>query len=918
MPKPNLSKILSANVIQSPQDDERFGLDWTKVKLGETVIQLDTKEVFIVVNLDELDNPNGYLNLTTSALGVTDVAGTAGEVVVTTVGTIATVSLANPLVLTGKTVTNGTFNAPTINTPIVAGGTFAGGTFNGPTINNAVMVAPALGTPVSGVATNLTGIANGLTAGNVVTNANLTGDVTSNGNATTLATVNGAPGIFGSSTLIPVITVNAKGLVTLITTVAIPASQPPGNYITALTGDVTAAGPGSVAATLATVNGSPGTFGSASLVPIITVNAKGLITSVTTQAVSVNANNLGGTTLASSVVNASLNNITPTGGMFNINGGIQLNAALFALSTSGFHRVYGLPSGFQVMDSTGSGVIATFTPSNLQVNGAIYGTSLVMVGNQINEYITNAQTAIALNYAGYALGTTQFRDLDIYNGKNVKIANFANAGLTVFGGVNATAVSSGALTVTNATGSINLVSTTGTQQVYVALTNGAGTYYAGVDNSAGNAFGFFPYDYGIFVPATRGVSTLIGGIGIVTRVNGSGLFVTGVIQGSRGLYADGALSSSKLSAVSLDQLNSTTSRLLAWGSAPNAQGTLQIGVVSSDASLNTAILTLSATNITLGAGVTSPFSITSPLFYANSSGSGLRWGTQADGGTGQLAWIGTSDVFLDFLGTLSIRRLTGGTNAVMIMNANGVTVPTTVKQGNNIVTGGIPIYDSPTGGLYLAFAGGMGILQGVADNSANPAPISFRVGNSVEIARVIATGLSVFGEVIAVSGSSTGFAAFRSGFPGATKTGIDLADTNDSAGVAYAVFRNSGAGVTGSINRVGITNAVAYNTSSDARLKENVRDFTGEDSGKLIDGLQPRWFDWKDGNGSDVVGFLAQEEHAVDPVFARIGAVTVGDANPFDIEKRWQRSDAALVPILVAELKSVRTRLQLLEATGRN
>jgi hypothetical protein len=44
----------------------------------------------------------------------------------------------------------------------------------------------ALGTPSSGIATNLTGTAPGLTAGNATTNANLTGDVTSVGNATTL------------------------------------------------------------------------------------------------------------------------------------------------------------------------------------------------------------------------------------------------------------------------------------------------------------------------------------------------------------------------------------------------------------------------------------------------------------------------------------------------------------------------------------------------------------------------------------------------------------------------------------------------------------------------------------------------------------------------------------------------------------
>ena len=43
-----------------------------------------------------------------------------------------------------------------------------------------------LGTPSSGVATNLTGTASGLTAGNVTTNANLTGAITSSGNATSL------------------------------------------------------------------------------------------------------------------------------------------------------------------------------------------------------------------------------------------------------------------------------------------------------------------------------------------------------------------------------------------------------------------------------------------------------------------------------------------------------------------------------------------------------------------------------------------------------------------------------------------------------------------------------------------------------------------------------------------------------------
>lgn len=50
------------------------------------------------------------------------------------------------------------------------------------------LTAPLLGTPTSGVMTNVTGTASGLTAGNVTTNANLTGDVTSSGsNVTSIA-----------------------------------------------------------------------------------------------------------------------------------------------------------------------------------------------------------------------------------------------------------------------------------------------------------------------------------------------------------------------------------------------------------------------------------------------------------------------------------------------------------------------------------------------------------------------------------------------------------------------------------------------------------------------------------------------------------------------------------------------------------
>lgn len=62
--------------------------------------------------------------------------------------------------------------------------------------------------------------------------------------------------------------------------------QPSGNYITALTGDGTASGPGTSVFTLSNSGVIASTYGSASQVPVITVDSKGRITNVTNTAIS--------------------------------------------------------------------------------------------------------------------------------------------------------------------------------------------------------------------------------------------------------------------------------------------------------------------------------------------------------------------------------------------------------------------------------------------------------------------------------------------------------------------------------------------------------------------------------------------------------------------------------------------------------
>ncbi len=69
----------------------------------------------------------------------------------------------------------------------------------------------SVGGVINGAATSFTG--------------SLTGDVTSTGMATTLATVNANVGSFGDGSNVPVITVNAKGLVTAVTTASVSAGS---------------------------------------------------------------------------------------------------------------------------------------------------------------------------------------------------------------------------------------------------------------------------------------------------------------------------------------------------------------------------------------------------------------------------------------------------------------------------------------------------------------------------------------------------------------------------------------------------------------------------------------------------------------------------------------------------------------------
>ncbi len=109
------------------------------------------------------------------------------------------------------------------------------------------------------------------------------------------------------------------------------------------------------------------------------------------------------------------------------------------------------------------------------------------------------------------------------------------------------------------------------------------------------------------------------------------------------------------------------------------------------------------------------------------------------------------------------------------------------------------------------------------------------------------------------------------------------------------------ANIVGSISVT--SSATAYNTSSDARLKENIAD--AEDAGELIDAIQVRQFDWIADGEHQRYGMVAQELNTVAPEAVSEGE-TEDDMMAVDYSK--------LVPMLIKEIQSLRARVAQLES----
>jgi hypothetical protein len=208
----------------------------------------------------------------------------------------------------------------------------------------------------------------------------------------------------------------------------------------------------------------------------------------------------------------------------------------------------------------------------------------------------------------------------------------------------------------------------------------------------------------------------------------------------------------------------------------------------------------------------------------------------------------------------------GNNKRIAALNTGAATVNLALLDGsNNVYLGDFSTNSSNT---YLS-------------GSSN---VIFGTGNSnTERMRIDSSGNFMVGATSAVlSGKIT------SSFAGNAINGMTFNDTTSSSGAGFVIFSISGTAI-GNISRVVATSAVAYNTTSDQRLKSNITD-----SQSVIDKLMTvkvRQFDWTEGD------FIAQE---LEPTLS--GIVTKGKTD----EDMWQMDYAKLTPHLVKAIQELK------------
>lgn len=248
-----------------------------------------------------------------------------------------------------------------------------------------------------------------------------------------------------------------------------------GNQTITFTGDATGSGATSVSLTLSNSGATAGTYGSSTAVPVVTVDAKGRITSVTTQAISGSltftgdvsgTGSTGGTTtLTLATVNANI-------GTFN---NVTVNAKGLVTAASNVAYLTGNQTITFTGDATGSGATSvaltlansgvtagTYTKVTVDAKGRVT-TGASLASADLPTYtgmLTSSQVTTALGYTPYNAGANTVLTSANYNSYSPTLTGGGASGSWGISVTGSSASCTGnSATVTNG------VYTTGTQTI---------------------------------------------------------------------------------------------------------------------------------------------------------------------------------------------------------------------------------------------------------------------------------------------------------------------------------------------------------------------------------------------------------------------------------------------------------------------
>jgi hypothetical protein len=292
--------------------------------------------------------------------------------------------------------------------------------------------------------------------------------------------------------------------------------------------------------------------------------------------------------------------------------------------------------------------------------------------------------------------------------------------------------------------------------------------------------------------------------------------------------------------------------------------------------------------------------------------SGTNGVSGVDGTASNPSYEGTdSNTGIFFPAADTIAFSEGGVESMRIDSSGNVGIGTTSPANKlDVVASGDVAKFGNTKKLFVSTdSGGFGLFS--AASQANTGIYASDTSNFVYFATSSAERVRIdsSGNLLVGTTSTDSGAKMRVNYS-TSQNGIQIRDAANTSGTSFLIFQDGNNSNIGTVSRVGTTNAVVYNTTSDYRLKTVVGSVTG--ARERINALNPIDYYWTEG-GQQARGFLAHEfkEVYANSVTGEKDAVD-GEGNP--VYQAMQASTPEVIADLVALIQEQQQMIETLQA----